>query len=181
MYDIPFVCAYSWRPGCCFHSCLCVCEDIKRPPWSYLESGAINNIQGIYWKFLSINNVLLQNKRVASMYPTLSWKPSLFFHISCYDKNSLLVVTLNDASARFKSSSCNQHFSLNWKRFSYQSSHFQRWWCINNNWFPEEVFCAMCLALPYFIAPRRQPWIYHRFCPLFSSHLDLDLEHLWSM
>ena len=50
---------------------------------------------------------------------------------SCYDKNSLLVVTLNDASARFKSSSCNQHFSLNWKRFSYQLSHFQRWWCID--------------------------------------------------
>ena len=134
-----------------------------------------------YWMFLSTNNALLQNKCVASMYPTLSWKPSLFFHISCYDKNSLLVVTLNDASARFKSSSCNQHFSLNWKRFSYQSSHFQRWWCIDNNWFPEEVFCAMCLALPYFIAPRRQPWIYHRFCPLFSSHLDLDLEYLWSM
>ena len=107
-YDIPFVCAYSWRPGCCFHSCLCVCEDIKRPPWSYLESGAINNIQGIYWKFLSINNVLLQNKCVASMYPTLSWKPSLFFHISCNDKNSQLYVTLNDASPRFKSSSILQ-------------------------------------------------------------------------
>ena len=55
------------------------------------------------------------------------------FHISCYDKNSLLVVTLNDASARFKSSSCNQHFSLNWKWLSYQLSHFQRWWCIDNN------------------------------------------------
>ena len=179
IYDIPFVCAYwlllSFLSVCLWRYQAAAME--LSGVWSYQQH--TGNIECFCQPIMLCFKTNASLRCIQPFHGNLACFP--IFHISCYDKNSLLVVTLNDASARFKSSSCNQHFSLNWKRFSYQSSHFQRWWCIDNNWFPEEVFCAMCLALPYFIAPLRQPWIYHRFCPLFSSHLDLDLEHLWSM